>query len=51
MTVIPQEFDRKLAPLFGCAVTTATGVINNDAKMPSRTACIASGCLSHCTTR
>src|SRR5262249_41006492 len=33
MTVIPADFDRKLAPLFGCAVTTAAGVVNNDAKL------------------
>jgi S-(hydroxymethyl)glutathione dehydrogenase / alcohol dehydrogenase len=33
MTVIPQDFDRKIAPLFGCAMTTAAGVINNDAKL------------------
>ena len=31
LTAIPKEFDLKLAPLFGCAVTTAMGVINNDA--------------------
>lgn len=31
LTVIPQDFNLKLAPLFGCAVTTAMGVINNDA--------------------
>jgi len=31
LTVIPQDFDLCLAPLFGCAVTTAVGVINNDA--------------------
>ena len=31
LTAIPQDFDLKLAPLFGCAVTTAMGVINNDA--------------------
>jgi len=31
LTVIPADFDLKLAPLFGCAVTTAMGVINNDA--------------------
>jgi len=31
LTVIPSDFDLKLAPLFGCAVTTAMGVINNDA--------------------
>lgn len=31
LTVIPKDFDRKIAPLFGCAVTTAMGVVNNDA--------------------
>jgi len=31
LTVIPGDFDKKTAPLFGCAVTTAAGVINNDA--------------------
>jgi len=31
LTPIPRDFDLKLAPLFGCAVTTAMGVINNDA--------------------
>src|SRR5262249_38077673 len=31
MTVIPDDFDLKIAPLFGCAVTTAAGVVNNDA--------------------
>jgi S-(hydroxymethyl)glutathione dehydrogenase/alcohol dehydrogenase len=33
MSVIPSDFDRKIAPLFGCAVTTAAGVVNNDAKL------------------
>ncbi len=33
LTVIPEYFDLKLAPLFGCAVTTAVGVINNDAQL------------------
>src|SRR5580700_6909996 len=33
MTVIPPGFDLKVAPLFGCAVTTAAGVVNNDAKL------------------
>ena len=33
MTVIPADFDLKIAPLFGCAVTTAAGVVNNDAKI------------------
>jgi S-(hydroxymethyl)glutathione dehydrogenase/alcohol dehydrogenase len=31
MTVIPDDFDLKNAALLGCAVTTAAGVINNDA--------------------
>lgn len=31
VTPIPHDFDLKLAPLFGCAVTTAIGVVNNDA--------------------
>jgi len=33
MTPIPDGFDLKVAPLLGCAVTTAAGVINNDAKV------------------
>jgi S-(hydroxymethyl)glutathione dehydrogenase/alcohol dehydrogenase len=33
LTVIPRDYDRKVAPLLGCAVTTAAGVINNDAKL------------------
>ncbi len=33
LTVIPGDFDLKLAPLFGCPVTTAMGVVNNDAKV------------------
>ena len=33
LTPIPQDFDLKLAPLFGCSVTTAMGVINNDARV------------------
>jgi len=33
LTVIPPDFDLRLAPLFGCAVTTAVGVINNDAQV------------------
>lgn len=31
VTPIPDDFDLRLAPLFGCAVTTAVGVVNNDA--------------------
>jgi S-(hydroxymethyl)glutathione dehydrogenase/alcohol dehydrogenase len=33
MTVIPSDYDLKVAPLLGCAVTTAAGVINNDANV------------------
>ena len=33
VTTIPKTFDLKLAPLFGCAVTTAMGVVNNDAQV------------------
>jgi len=33
MTVIPTDFDLKIAPLLGCAVTTAAGVVNNDARL------------------
>jgi S-(hydroxymethyl)glutathione dehydrogenase/alcohol dehydrogenase len=33
LTPLPPDFDLKLAPLFGCAVTTAMGVINNDAQV------------------
>jgi S-(hydroxymethyl)glutathione dehydrogenase/alcohol dehydrogenase len=31
VTPIPEDVDLRLAPLFGCAVTTAMGVINRDA--------------------
>jgi len=33
LTRIPDDFDLRLAPLFGCAVTTGFGVINNDARV------------------
>ena len=33
LTVIPKDFDMRIAPLFGCAVTTAFGVVNNDARI------------------
>ncbi len=33
LTVIPDDFDMRIAPLFGCAVTTAFGVVNNDARI------------------
>ena len=33
LTPIPSDFDSRLVPLFGCAVTTAFGVINNNAQV------------------
>ena len=33
LTVIPEDYDMREAPLYGCAVTTAFGIINNDAKV------------------
>jgi len=33
MTPIPADFDLRTAPLLGCAVTTAAGVVNNDAHL------------------
>jgi S-(hydroxymethyl)glutathione dehydrogenase/alcohol dehydrogenase len=33
VTPVPGSIDRKSAPLLGCAVTTALGVINNDAQV------------------
>jgi len=33
VTPIPNDYDLRAAPLLGCAVTTAAGVINNDAKV------------------
>ncbi len=33
LTVIPKNFDLSLAPLFGCSIPTAFGVVNNDAKI------------------
>ncbi|MCQ8782816.1 zinc-binding dehydrogenase [Mangrovibrevibacter kandeliae] len=33
VTLLPTSFDPKVAPLLGCAVTTALGVIQNDAKV------------------
>ena len=33
LTPIPTDFDLRLAPLFGCAVTTGFGVVNNDAQV------------------
>ena len=33
VTVIPKDFDLRMAALFGCSVTTGFGVVNNDAKI------------------
>ena len=33
LTVIPKTFNLREAPLFGCAIPTAFGVVNNDAKI------------------
>ena len=33
LTTIPSDFNLRLAPLFGCAVTTGFGVVNNDAQV------------------
>ena len=33
LTVIPADFNLRHAPLFGCAVTTAVGVVNHDAQL------------------
>ena len=33
VTPVPASIDEKTAPLLGCAVTTALGVINNDAQV------------------
>src|SRR6202022_4106651 len=33
MTVIPADYDLKVAPLLGCAVTTAAGGVQKDAKV------------------
>jgi S-(hydroxymethyl)glutathione dehydrogenase / alcohol dehydrogenase len=33
VTKIPSDFDLRIAPLFGCAVTTAMGVVNRDAEV------------------
>ncbi len=33
LTVIPKNFDLRIAPLFGCAIPTGFGVVNNDANI------------------
>ncbi len=44
LTVIPDTFPLRLAPLFGCAITTATGVINNDAQVKIGQSVVIFGC-------
>jgi len=33
LTLLPEGLEPRVAPLFGCAVTTAMGVVNNDAQI------------------
>ena len=33
LTVIPKNFDLRSAALFGCAITSGFGAVNNDAKI------------------
>jgi len=33
LTLIPSNFDMRIASLFGCAVTSGFGIVNNDAKV------------------
>ena len=44
LTVIPDTFPLRLAPLFGCAITTATGVVNNDAQVKIGQSVVIFGC-------
>lgn len=44
LTVIPETFSLRLAPLFGCAITTATGVVNNDANVKIGQSVVIFGC-------
>ena len=44
LTVIPKEFPLRLAPLFGCAITTAMGVVNNDAQVKIGQSVVIFGC-------
>lgn len=44
LTVIPEAFSLRLAPLFGCAITTATGVVNNDAQVKIGQSVVVFGC-------
>ena len=44
LTVIPDAFPLRLAPLFGCAITTAMGVVNNDAQIKIGQSVVIFGC-------
>jgi S-(hydroxymethyl)glutathione dehydrogenase / alcohol dehydrogenase len=44
LTVIPDSFPLRLAPLFGCSITTAMGVVNNDAQVKIGQSVIIFGC-------
>ena len=44
LTVIPDTFPLRLAPIFGCAITTATGVVNNDAQVKIGQSVVIFGC-------
>ena len=43
LTKISQDIDMKLVPLYGCAITTAFGVIHNDARLRSGESIIVFG--------
>ena len=44
LTVIPDDVDFEIAALMGCAVTTALGIINNDAKVKIGQSIAVLGC-------
>lgn len=44
LTLCPDGLDPRLAPLFGCAVTTAYGVVTNDAHVKPGEAVVVFGC-------
>ena len=44
LTVIPSEVDYEIAALMGCAVTTALGIINNDARVKIGESIAVLGC-------
>ncbi len=43
VTAIPPDIDSKLAPLYGCALTTAFGVVHNDAQLKAGESIIVFG--------